>query len=42
MPLYRQIEENARLLEFNCVEFAEELLYGELITKEPAASAGDP
>jgi hypothetical protein len=37
MPLYRQIEENARLLEFNCVEFAEELLYGEFMTKEPAA-----
>ena len=37
MPLYRKIEENARLLEFNCVEFAEELLYGELMTKEPIA-----
>jgi hypothetical protein len=42
MPLYRLMDENARLLEFNCVEFAEELLYGELMTKEPAASAGDP
>lgn len=30
MPLYRRIEENAQLLEFKCVEFAEELLYGEL------------
>src|SRR5690554_1899904 len=37
MPLYRRMEENARLLEFNCVEFAEELLYGELMTKEPIA-----
>ncbi len=37
MPLYRRAEENARLLEFNCVEFAEELLYGELMTREPAA-----
>jgi len=35
MPLYRRMEENARLLEFNCVEFAEELLYGELMTREP-------
>lgn len=38
MPLYRRIEENARLLEFNCVEFSEELLYGDLMTKEAAAS----
>jgi hypothetical protein len=35
MPLYRRVEDNARLLEFNCVEYAEELLYGELMTKEP-------
>jgi hypothetical protein len=35
MPLYRRMEDNARLLEFNCVEFAEELLYGELMTREP-------
>jgi hypothetical protein len=42
VPLYRLMEENARLLELNCVELAEELLYGELMTKEPAASAGDP
>ena len=39
MPLYRRVEDNARLLEFNCVEFAEELLYGELMTREPIASA---
>ena len=30
MPLYRRIEENAQLLEFKCVEFVEELLYGHL------------
>jgi hypothetical protein len=42
MPLYRRVEENARLLEFNCVEFAEELLYGELMTKEPVPPADDP
>lgn len=30
MPLYRRVEPNARLLEFKCVEFTEELLYGHL------------
>jgi hypothetical protein len=29
MPLYRHVEKNAQILEFKCVEFAEELLYGE-------------
>jgi hypothetical protein len=29
MPLYRRVETNAQLLEFKCVEFAEELLYGD-------------
>jgi hypothetical protein len=29
MPLYRRIEENVRLMDFRCVEFVEELLYGE-------------
>ena len=29
MPLYRRVENNARLLEFKCVEFAEELIYGQ-------------
>jgi hypothetical protein len=33
MPLYRRAERNARLLEFRCVEFAEELLYGHLRKK---------
>jgi hypothetical protein len=28
MPVYRRVEKNAQLLEFKCVEFAEELLYG--------------
>jgi hypothetical protein len=28
-PLYRHREKNARLLEFKCVEFAEELVYGD-------------
>ena len=30
MPLYRVIEPAARILEFKCVEFSEELLYGQL------------
>jgi hypothetical protein len=30
MPLYRRIEQNAQLLEFKCVEFAEDLIYGHL------------
>jgi hypothetical protein len=29
MPLYRRVEKDAQLLEFKCVEFAEELLYGQ-------------
>ena len=29
MPLYRRQEKNARLLEFKCVEFVEELIYGQ-------------
>ena len=33
MPLYRRVEKDARLLEFRCAEFAEELLYGPLRKK---------
>ena len=33
MPLYRRVEENAQLLEFKCVEFSEELIYGHLRKK---------
>jgi hypothetical protein len=29
MPLYRRLEKNAQLMDFKCVEFVEELLYGE-------------
>ena len=29
MPLYRRLEENAQLMDFRCVEFVEEMLYGE-------------
>ena len=34
MPLYRRIEENMQLLEFKCVEFVEEMMYGHLRKKE--------
>jgi hypothetical protein len=30
MPLYRRLEKNAQLMEFRCVEFVEDLLYGHL------------
>jgi hypothetical protein len=33
LPLYRLRDKNARLLEFKCVEFVEELLYGDLVSK---------
>jgi hypothetical protein len=33
MPLYRHVEQGARLLEFKCVEFVEELMYGEFYKK---------
>lgn len=34
MPLYRRREPNAQLMEYKCVEFAEELMYGHL-RKQP-------
>lgn len=34
MPLYRMIEPNSELLEYKCIEFAEELLYGEFEKEE--------
>ena len=33
MPLYRHVEPKAELLEYNCVEFSEKLLYGKLLKK---------
>ena len=36
MPLYRRREANMQLMEYKCVEFAEELMYGHL-RKKPAA-----
>jgi hypothetical protein len=35
MPLYKHLEKNAQLLEFKCVEFVEELMYGHL-RKQPS------
>jgi hypothetical protein len=34
MPLYRRMEPNAQLIEYKCVEFVEELMYGHL-RKQP-------
>jgi hypothetical protein len=34
MPLYRRIEANAEIFEYRCVEFAEPMMYGDLL-KEP-------
>jgi hypothetical protein len=30
MPLYRRLESNATVLDYNCIEFAEEFMYGNL------------
>jgi len=35
MTLYRRVEKDAQLMEFKCVEFSEELLYGHL--RKPVA-----
>jgi hypothetical protein len=35
MPIYRRLEKNAQVLEFKCVEFVEELMYGHL-RKQPS------
>jgi hypothetical protein len=33
MPLYKHVEKNAQLLEFKCVEFVEDLMYGQFSKK---------
>ena len=33
MPIYRRLEKNAQIMEFRCVEFVEELIYGHLRKK---------
>jgi hypothetical protein len=30
MPLYRRVERNVELVEYRCIEFAEEAVYGHL------------
>ena len=35
MPLYRRLERDAQLMEYKCVEFAEELMYGPLSKPKP-------
>src|SRR5262245_683100 len=35
MPLYRRAEKNAQIMEFRCVEFAEDVIYGDL-RKQPS------
>jgi len=41
MPLYRRVEPDAQLGQFKCVEFVEELMYGEY-RKKPTAAADKP
>ena len=41
VPLYRHVEKGAQLLEFKCVEFAEELMYGHL-RKHPVTTGEKP
>jgi hypothetical protein len=33
MPIYRRLEKDAQLVEYKCVEFVEELMYGHLVKK---------
>jgi hypothetical protein len=33
MPLYRRVDKNVQLLEYKCVEFVEDLMYGHLRKK---------
>ena len=35
MPLYRRLEKNAQLLEYNCVALTEEMRYGPLLKGAP-------
>jgi hypothetical protein len=32
MPLYRRIEQNAQLIDFKCVEYAQDFMYGHLVS----------
>ena len=39
MPLYRRVEKDKQLLEYKCVEFVEELMYGHLGVIDPATGS---
>jgi hypothetical protein len=39
MPLYRRVEKNAQLLEFNCIPFVEDLIYGSL--RKPSSNRSE-
>ena len=36
MPLYRRFETDMQLLEYKCVEFVEQLMYGDIGIVDPA------
>lgn len=36
MVLYRHVEDDAQLLEFKCVPFSEQFLYGDLLEEQGA------
>ena len=40
MPLYRRQEKNAQLMEYKCVPFAEELMYGHLASGRAVTNRG--
>jgi hypothetical protein len=42
MPLYRRLEEGKRILEYKCVEFVEQLMYGHLGVIDPATGKRNP
>lgn len=41
MPVYRRLEPEAELLEFKCVEFVEDLLYGDFARPQDEAAAAE-
>jgi hypothetical protein len=42
MPLYRRVESGAQLLEFKCIEFVEEMMYGHLTKKDATPEPAPP
>ena len=42
MPVYRRLEKNARILEYKCVEFVEQMMYGHLGVMNPATGQANP